>query len=161
MPNTHSTLTSLFGDIADAIRAKTGDSGTIVADAFPAAIEAIPSGGSEGIKRALNATRKTSRLGFNIEKEPEEYILILATVDGLIPAVGYAAFVAGCKLVREVQLKNNIALYHPSTSSYYGLTNFSLEPSYSNGVFTLTAKNNDLSEFNCFPSAGKYFLFYL
>lgn len=44
MPNTHSTLTSLFGDIADAIRAKTGNSGTIVADNFPTAISNIPSG---------------------------------------------------------------------------------------------------------------------
>ena len=45
MPNTHTTLTSLFSDIADAIRAKTGDSGTIVADNFPTAIANIPSGG--------------------------------------------------------------------------------------------------------------------
>lgn len=45
MSNTHSTLTSLFSDIADAIRAKTGDSGTIIADNFPTAITAIPSGG--------------------------------------------------------------------------------------------------------------------
>ena len=46
MPNVHSTLTSLFSDIADAIRAKTGESGTIVADEFPDAIAAIPSGGT-------------------------------------------------------------------------------------------------------------------
>ena len=38
MPNTHSTLTSLFTDIANAIRAKTGSSATIVADNFPTAI---------------------------------------------------------------------------------------------------------------------------
>lgn len=51
MPNTHSTLTGLFTDIANAIRSKAGTSGAIVADAFPAAIEAIPSGGHgiEGI----------------------------------------------------------------------------------------------------------------
>lgn len=41
MANTHVTLTSLFTDIADAIRAKTGGSDTIVADNFPAAISAI------------------------------------------------------------------------------------------------------------------------
>lgn len=41
MPNTHSTLTSLFDDIADAIRAK-GATGDIVADNFPTAINAIP-----------------------------------------------------------------------------------------------------------------------
>lgn len=46
MPNTHTTLTSLFSDIADAIRSKTGNSETIIADNFPTAIATIPSGGS-------------------------------------------------------------------------------------------------------------------
>lgn len=45
MPNTHATLTSLFSDIADAIREKTGDTAQIVADNFPAAIEDISGGG--------------------------------------------------------------------------------------------------------------------
>ena len=35
MANKHSTLTGLFTDIADAIREKTGDTATIVADDFP------------------------------------------------------------------------------------------------------------------------------
>ena len=39
----HTTLTSLFSDIADAIRAKTGGSAQLVADDFPTAIAAIPS----------------------------------------------------------------------------------------------------------------------
>lgn len=42
MPNTHSTLTSLFDDIADEIRRQSGDDGTIVADTFPAEIKALP-----------------------------------------------------------------------------------------------------------------------
>ena len=45
MPNTHETLTSLFSDIANSIRAKTGESGVLVADNFPAEIDAIPTGG--------------------------------------------------------------------------------------------------------------------
>lgn len=45
MPNRHSTLTSLFVDIADSIRSKTGDSAKIRADDFDTAIEAIPMGG--------------------------------------------------------------------------------------------------------------------
>lgn len=44
MPN-HTSLASLFSAIADAIRAKTGGSSQIVADDFPTAIAAIPSGG--------------------------------------------------------------------------------------------------------------------
>lgn len=48
MPNTHSTLTSLFQDIADSIRQKTGASSDqkIVADNFPTEIANIPTGGS-------------------------------------------------------------------------------------------------------------------
>lgn len=42
---THTTLASLFTDIANAIRAKTGGSSQIVADNFPSAIASIPSGG--------------------------------------------------------------------------------------------------------------------
>lgn len=41
MANTHTTLTSLFSDIADAIRAKTGGTGTIVADDFPDVINEL------------------------------------------------------------------------------------------------------------------------
>ena len=44
MPNRHSTLTSLFVDIADSIRSKTGDSAKIKADDFDTAIEAIQTG---------------------------------------------------------------------------------------------------------------------
>lgn len=44
---THTTLTSLFTDIADAIREKTGDTENIVADEFPDAIADIPSGGED------------------------------------------------------------------------------------------------------------------
>lgn len=45
MPNTHGTLSSLFTDIANAIRSKTGGSAQIVADNFPTEIANIPSGG--------------------------------------------------------------------------------------------------------------------
>lgn len=43
MPN-HTSLASLFGDIADAIRAKTGGSAQIIADDFPMAIAGIAVG---------------------------------------------------------------------------------------------------------------------
>ena len=42
MPNTYTTLSALFTAIANAIRGKTGGTGTIVADNFPAAIAGIP-----------------------------------------------------------------------------------------------------------------------
>lgn len=45
MSNKHENLTSLFVDIADAIREKTGGTATVVADDFPDAIRAIEAGG--------------------------------------------------------------------------------------------------------------------
>jgi len=45
MANTHTTLTSLFTDIADSIRSMKGSTGTIKADNFPAEILSIPTGG--------------------------------------------------------------------------------------------------------------------
>lgn len=44
MANAHSTLASLFTDIAKAIRSKTGGTGAIVADQFPDAIAGISVG---------------------------------------------------------------------------------------------------------------------
>lgn len=41
MANTHTTLASLFSDIADAIRSKTESTAPLVADEFPAAIRAL------------------------------------------------------------------------------------------------------------------------
>lgn len=53
MPNRHSTLTSLFIDIADSIRSKTGDSAKIKADDFDTAIEAITTGGGETVELSV------------------------------------------------------------------------------------------------------------
>ena len=44
MTNTHSTLSALFVDIADAIRAKKGGTDTITADNFPVEIEDLKTG---------------------------------------------------------------------------------------------------------------------
>ena len=44
MANTHASLASLFTDTANAIRAKTGSTDTIVADNFPTAIANIAVG---------------------------------------------------------------------------------------------------------------------
>ena len=67
MANTHSTLTSLFSDIADAIRAKTGSSATIVADDFPTAIANIPTGGSANIQALSVTTNGTYTASGNVD----------------------------------------------------------------------------------------------
>ena len=45
IPDHHRSLTELFTNIAAVIREKTGSTEPIIADAFPTAIDAIPSGG--------------------------------------------------------------------------------------------------------------------
>ena len=58
----HTSLASLFSDIADAIRAKTGSSASIVADDFPTEIAAIPTSGgtSKNTQIVQGTTRSTS-----------------------------------------------------------------------------------------------------
>ena len=63
MPNRHTTLTSLFTDIAGAIRSKTGNTASIKADDFDTAIEAIHTGGGENtLKKLLDATKSCNSL---------------------------------------------------------------------------------------------------
>ena len=64
MPNRHTTLTSLFTDIAGAIRSKTGNTASIKADDFDTAIEAIPTGGGgeNTLKKLLDATKSCNYL---------------------------------------------------------------------------------------------------
>lgn len=66
MANKHETLTDLFSDIADSIRGKTGETGTIVADDFPEAIDAIPQEGGiiKSVSEDFNLTQE-GRLSLN------------------------------------------------------------------------------------------------
>lgn len=61
MPNRHENLNSLFGDIANSIRTKTGNTGSIIADNFDTEINSIitdPSG-------SCTATNDTILAGYN------------------------------------------------------------------------------------------------
>ena len=60
MANTHTTLSSLFTAIANAIRAKTGSTATIVADDFPEAITSIQTGFSGCSYKASGHFKKGS-----------------------------------------------------------------------------------------------------
>lgn len=74
MANTHETLSSLFSDIADAIRTKTGESGKIVADNFPSKISAISSGIGEKLGSYLV---NGGILSFTVPSEELEYMTAL------------------------------------------------------------------------------------
>lgn len=53
MNNTHTNLISLFRNIADAIRSKTGGTSPIVADNFPTEISNIETGGGEELPTGI------------------------------------------------------------------------------------------------------------
>ena len=66
MPLEHETVTDLFNDIADAIRTKTGGNSPIIADTFPDAILAIPTGGGGSATiESLSVTPSESEQTFN------------------------------------------------------------------------------------------------
>lgn len=65
MPNTHDTLTSLFSDIAQAIRDKKGETSEVkyVADEFPDAIADIQTGGGYSTLTAITGTTGSQSTG--------------------------------------------------------------------------------------------------
>lgn len=91
MPNTHSTLTSLFSDVADEIRAKKGTSADIVADNFPSEIASIPTG--SGINPLLYAKGKMP--AFNSQTLPNIFEITLGEDITQISS-GYNDGFAGC-----------------------------------------------------------------
>lgn len=103
MPNTHSTLTSLFADIADAIREKDGSTAQIVADAFPAAVRAIPSGGEVIVKTgkytvASNKTADTIKISHGLGSIPNIAIWIMDPITNYY-SCDYAVFIDGINYV--------------------------------------------------------------
>ena len=77
---THDTLTSLFTDIANAIRGKTKGTAKIIADNFPAAIAAIPEG-SKVASGSLQLDGTSSRSTITITGigfAPKKFFIILS-----------------------------------------------------------------------------------
>lgn len=69
MANTHSSLTSLFNDIADQIRTKDGTSSNIVADTFPdriAALDTDPSGDATATASDILASKTAYAKGVKL-----------------------------------------------------------------------------------------------
>lgn len=117
MPNTHSTLTSLFSDIADAIRAKTGDNSTIVADAFPTAIAGISSGGLEHVTSLTKQTVKLADTDFATWTPSTTAKAILATASA-------GTFTATDIATNDYFLRTRIffnAVYNEGTSTAKGM----------------------------------------
>ena len=151
MPNTHETLTSLFTDIADAIRAKTGDSSPIVADAFPTAIGNITTA-SALVSQDLDGNLVFPPTGDAVVLEP-----LMATSNGTYtPASGHAynSVVVNTSATPTVRKEVNYydfdgtLLYAYTATEFSALTEHPAEPTHSG--LTSLGWNWDLSNAKTF-----------
>ena len=138
MPN-HTSLASLFSDIADAIRAKTGGSAQIAADDFPTAIAGIAAA-RIGETDATNSS-SAQTISFTVSGEPIVYACVPVTNTDVnkTASLGTARIVTGV-----IKYGNNT--YHDMQvggGSSLALRINQVNATYSNGTFTLsiTASN--------------------
>lgn len=116
------TLTNLFGNIANAIRAKTGGTDPIVASDFPAAIEGIEGGASLVIATVPDET--VAEWGITSLTIPEligaKYFIIQGNPFDSAQVVGSDAFWEAGKVIQLLYLDGAVivtALYTPGTQS--------------------------------------------
>ena len=89
MAETYSNLSALFIDIADAIRNKTGSTEPITADAFPTAIDAIPSGGDNSLAYSLIERTLTEISGSNTSIGPGAFAYCFSLTSVSFPVCTY------------------------------------------------------------------------
>lgn len=134
MPNRHTTLTSLFTDIAGAIRSKTGDSAVIKADDFDTAIEAIPTGGGGGYTaEQLLGVDPIDSLTYDGTSIPE-YSLTKRTINNL--------YLPNLKII------TNSSLNRANTSSDLNTLFNKVETIQSTGLYYFNEKINLTSDYN-------------
>lgn len=116
------TLTNLFGNIANAIRAKTGGTAPIVAADFPSAIEGIEGGASLVIATVPDET--VAEWGVTNLTIPEligaKCFIIQGNPFDSAQVVGSDAFWEACKVTQLLYLDGTVivtALYTPGTQS--------------------------------------------
>lgn len=141
MPN-HTSLASLFGDIADAIRAKTGGAAQITADDFPTAIAGIAAG-RIGETTASNSSN-VQTISFTVNGEPTVFACVpVSTANTTVSISSSARIVTGV-----IKYGNNT--YHGMQVG--GGTTFALrvnqvDTTYSNGTFTLSINASNGGQF--------------
>ena len=134
MPNRHTTLTSLFTDIAGAIRSKTGNTAEIKADDFDTAIEAIPTGGGGGYTaEQILGAEPIDSLSYDGTTLPE-YALYRRTINNLS--------------FPNLTTINNSSLTYVSTSSNLSTLFSKVERIGFNGLYYFNEKINLTSDYN-------------
>lgn len=131
MANTHETLESLFIDTANAIRAKTGGTADIVADEFPQAIEAIPSGGAIQATGQFTILSITAPPTITHNLGTKKICGIIYPAEELVGTQGYQAFYAEFFNIADTL----------STSSFsYDFSSYNTKP---DNVGTVVFPNNE------------------
>lgn len=125
----HTSLTSLFSDIADAIRAKTGSSATIVADNFPAAIANISAGTVATATQTISGSNSLT-ITFSVSGEPQAWAIMLTTA-GSVYGSGYYVAAQYDGITVNAWTKDGSFLNSGITSSY------------ENGALTITAAQSN------------------
>lgn len=144
------SLSSLFEDIADAIREKTGSSAQIVADDFPAAIGAIPAGVTFAPTKTASGSAAAT-LSFSGLLEEPAFFLIVASDCGAISDTHTVAFV----LYDGTNFTGGTIWYRSDVASW-GNPTFS--KAWNNNTKTLTVTANSSREFG--KAAVTYTLLY-
>ena len=125
----HTSLASLFGDIADAIRAKTGSSASIVADVFPTAIAAIPAGLTMGTATYTPGSN-TYTISFAVSGEPQYFCCMEAKTSGALEPSGSTYFPV-------------VAVWYDGTTVYYLRLGSSSKVYNYSGKFTQTYSSTE------------------
>ena len=146
----HTSLASLFSDIADAIRGKTGSSAQIVADNFPTAIAGIEAR-KIGTATTTIGSSNTAEISFNVSGNPVAFALQFEN-SSYVNA-------SSTRTVASVIFDGSNYGHTMTRNGYLYFYSGQVSTAYSNGVLTATISNSSTN--GLFRSSATYLLIYV
>lgn len=164
----HTTLVSLFTDIANAIRAKKGTTAKIIADNFPTEIANLPSGSSYTLIASKEVTVNTTStsatscttLALGSSNYRSDKIIYVKVRDKAGKRAGYfygsdtfffnyqkangatSDLTSAARAIHRYSTSNVWSTYIPSTTNGYGVYGYSIK---SNGTLNIYQRYNSNS----------------